>query len=64
MPLIHQPNIVDPDGFYEELIESQRGLDDEQAALMNAKLVILLANQVGDRETLREALKAARPKGA
>lgn len=63
MALIHQPNIADPDGFYEELIDSQRGLDDEQAALMNAKLVILLANQVGDRETLREALKAARPKG-
>ncbi|WP_119154103.1 DUF2783 domain-containing protein [Caldimonas tepidiphila] len=62
MTLIRQPNIADPDGFYEELIESQRGLDDEQAALMNAKLVILLANHIGDREVLGEALRTARPK--
>ena len=64
MALIHHPNIVDPDGFYEELINSQRDLDDEQAALMNAKLVLLLANQIGDREMLREALRIARPKAA
>lgn len=62
MPLNRQPNLADPDGFYEELIHSQRDLDDEQAALMNAKLVILLANHVGDRQTLREALRLARPK--
>lgn len=64
MPLNRQPNLADPDGFYEELIRSQRDLDDEQAALMNAKLVILLANHVGDRDTLREALRLARPKAA
>lgn len=62
MPLIRTPNIVDPDGFYQELIDSQRDLDDAQAAMMNAKLVLILANQVGDREILREAMAAARPK--
>ena len=62
MPLIRTPNIDDPDGFYQELIDSQRDLDDAQAAMMNARLVLLLANQVGDRELLREALRAARPR--
>ena len=61
MPLIHTPNIPDPDGFYEELINAQRDLSDEQAELMNAKLILVLANQVGDRATLSEALALARP---
>lgn len=64
MPLNRQPNIADPDGFYEELIASQRNLSDEQCELMNSKLVLLLANHVGDREVLREALHLAQPKGA
>lgn len=62
MPLDHQPRIADPDGFYEELIASQRDLSDAEAALMNAKLVLTLANQVGDREVLREALQLCRPR--
>lgn len=61
MPLIHTPNIPDPDGFYEELIRSQRDLDDEQAEQMNARLVLILANQIGDRAVLSEALRLARP---
>lgn len=60
MPLNRELNIVDPDGFYEELIAIQRDLDDEQAALFQAGLVLVLANQVGDRELLREALAIAR----
>ena len=62
MPLMHNPNISDPDGFYEELINAQRELSDEQVELMNAKLILVLANQVGDRATLSEALALARPK--
>lgn len=61
MPLTLAPNIPDPDGFYQELIDSQRDLDESAAALMNARLVLLLANHVGDRDTLREALRLARP---
>ena len=57
-----QPNIADPDGFYQELIDSQRGLTDEQAALMNCKLVLLLANHIGNRAVLSAALQAAQPK--
>jgi hypothetical protein len=62
MPLIRTPNIPDPDGFYEELINAQRDLTDEQVALMNAKLILVLANQVGERATLTEALALARPR--
>ena len=58
-----QPNIADPDGFYQELIDSQRDLTDEQAQLMTCKLVLLLANHIGDRAVLREALRQAQPKG-
>jgi hypothetical protein len=64
MSLIHTPHIADPDGFYEELIASQRDLSDEQVELMNAKLVLLLANHVGDRGVLSEALRLARPRDA
>jgi hypothetical protein len=57
--LIRTPNIPDPDGFYAELIDSQRALNEEEAALMNCKLILLLANHIGDRAVLREALLAA-----
>lgn len=64
MNLIRTPQIVDADGFYEELIASLRGLSEEQAALANAKLVLILANHIGDREVLRQAITLARPAGA
>ena len=64
MPLNRQPNIADPDGFYDELISSQRELDDDQAALMNSKLVLILANHIGDRGLLSEAIALARPAAA
>lgn len=60
MPLMRQPNIVDHDAFYEELIDAQRDMNDEQADLFLAKLVLILANHVGDRATLSEAIRLAR----
>lgn len=60
MTLNRQPNIADPDGFYAELIAAQRDLSDEQADLLLAKLVLVLANHIGDRAVLREALEIAR----
>ena len=53
-------NIAAPDDFYEELIELHRGLSDKQSALVNAKLILLLANHIGDATVLREAMRAAR----
>jgi hypothetical protein len=60
MPLNRQPNITDPDDFYRELIDSQRGLSDAQAEMLTTKLVLILANHVGDRAVLREAMALAR----
>ena len=48
------------DDFYEMLIETHRGLSDEASRLVNARLVLLLANHIGDLRVLREALDAAR----
>ncbi|MFZ5549643.1 MAG: DUF2783 domain-containing protein [Pseudomonadota bacterium] len=48
------------DDFYEALIDTHRGLSDEQSQLVNARLVLLLANHIGDLRVLREALAAAR----
>jgi len=55
-----EPNIARPDDFYEALIELHRDLTPEQSAKVNAKLVLLLANHVGDIDVLRQALDAAR----
>lgn len=60
MKLMTEARIEDPDGFYEELVGSQRELDDEAAERMNARLILLLANHVGDREVLSEAIRLAR----
>jgi hypothetical protein len=48
------------DRFYEMLIEGHRGLSDEQSELMNARLILLLANHVGDLRVLQEAITVAR----
>ena len=53
-------NIPDPDGFYEALIAAHEGLSDEQSNLLNARLLLLLANQVGDMACLRACIAAAR----
>lgn len=55
-----ETNIADPDAFYEKLIDAHNGLTDEQSHFMNAKLVLLLANHIGDADVLLEALALAR----
>lgn len=55
-----QPNIPAPDDFYQELVDIHRDLSEQQSALVNAKLILLLANHVGDLAVLREAMRAAR----
>ncbi len=55
-----EPNLPVPDDFYEKLIATHRGLTDEQSALLNAKLVLLLANHIGDADVLAQAMAAAR----
>ena len=60
MALNTEPNIERPDDFYEALIQAHAGLDEAQSAALNARLILLLANQVGDLQTLKEAIAAAR----
>ncbi len=55
-----KPNITAVDDFYQELIDLHRDLSDDQSAVVNAKLILLLANQIGDLDVLREAMRAAR----
>jgi hypothetical protein len=50
----------DADSFYETLLDAHQGLDAAQSALLNARLILLLANQVGDASLLAELVHAAR----
>jgi hypothetical protein len=54
------PNIPDPDGFYEELIRAHAGLSKEQSDAFNARLILTLANHIGDRAVLTQAFEAAK----
>lgn len=71
MPLNTQPNFSETgrryfqaytpgDDFYEALIEMHRDLSDEQSARLNARLILLLANHIGDIAILRDAMRIAR----
>lgn len=52
-------NQVDADAFYEQLLDAHEGLDEKQSALLNARLILLLANQVGDPKVLKDCVEAA-----
>jgi hypothetical protein len=54
------PNIPDPDGFYAELLAAHEGLSEEASHALNARLVLILANHIGERAVLAEALALAR----
>ena len=54
------PNIPDPDGFYQALIAAHEGLTEQQSAELNARLVFLLANQIGEQAVLLACIEAAR----
>ena len=53
-------NLASPDDFYDELIGLHRDLNDAQSAQVNARLILLLANHIGDAGVLRAAMAAAR----
>ena len=57
--LITTPNLAAPDDFYQALIDAHRGLTEAESHAFNARLILLLANHVGDLDILREALTAA-----
>ena len=55
-----ESRIVDPDGFYAALMEAHRDLDPGASRKLDAKLILLLANHIGDMAVLQEALAIAR----
>jgi len=71
MPLQLKPNLKEPgkryfrdfspgDDFYEALIEAHRDLSDEDSERLNARLILILSNHIGDISVIRAALAAAR----
>ena len=60
MLLNNQPNIVDADGFYADLLAAHRGLNEAESQAVNARLVLILANHMGDAAVLAAALTVAK----
>jgi len=60
MSLNLEPNIDDPDGFYQELLGAHEGLSKDQSDAFNARLILTLANHIGDRDILRTALEVVK----
>jgi hypothetical protein len=54
-----EANIKDPDGFYDELLSAHDGLSKAQSDAMNARLILILSNHIGDRKILSQAIMVA-----
>lgn len=57
--LITEPNLPDPDGFYARLLAWHEGRGEAESQALNARLVLVLANHIGDPEVLAEAMALA-----
>lgn len=53
-------NLARPDEIYNAIVDAHKDLDDAQCRALDARLILLLANHVGDEAAIREALAAAR----
>jgi hypothetical protein len=62
MQLSTRSNFADPDSAYRLIVEAHRGLDDAQSAALDASLVLILANHIGDEHVLRDAIALAKPR--
>ncbi|MEM9393095.1 MAG: DUF2783 domain-containing protein [Pseudomonadota bacterium] len=58
--LITEPNMPAPDDFYADLIAAHTGLSDDESEAFNARLILVLANHIGNQTILREALEASK----
>jgi uncharacterized protein DUF2783 len=59
MALSTGSNFARPDDAFRAVVEAHRGLNDEQSANLDATLVLILANHIGDLDVLREAIALA-----
>lgn len=57
------PNIPNGDDFYEKLLNAHEGLNKEQSDALNARLILILSNHIGDMDILEQALNAATSAG-
>ena len=55
-----ESRLPDPDQAYRMLIEAHRGLSDEESAALNTRLVLILANHLGDARVLEESIALAK----
>lgn len=63
MPLSTNSNFADPDAAYRAIVEAHRGLSEAESAALNARLVLILANHIGDPDILAESLCLAKATG-
>ena len=54
------PHITDVDGFYEHLLDAHQGLSRDESEALNARLILLLANQIGDAQLLTRCVEATK----
>jgi hypothetical protein len=60
MTLITTPNLPDPDATYAALLAAHKGLSEAETHALNARLILILMNHIGDGQTLAQALTLAR----
>jgi hypothetical protein len=60
MALSTSSNFAKPDDAFRMIVEAHRGLSDAQSADLDAALVLVLANHIGDLEVLSEAIELAK----
>ena len=60
MPLMTDSRFTDPDQAFVTLIEARRGLSERESSELDAKLVLILANHIGDMQVLKEAIAFAK----
>ncbi len=59
-PFTIAANLQDADGFTEALLDAHSGLSREQSEALNARLIFVMANQIGDNETLLDCIATAK----
>jgi Protein of unknown function (DUF2783) len=62
-PSLHN-QLSDPDGFYEALLDAHEGLRPDESVALNARLILILANQIGDQALLAKCLALAQSSSA
>jgi hypothetical protein len=59
--MVTTPKLEQPDNFYAALLAAHEPLSKAESDAFNARLILLMANQIGDRTVLAQLLDAARP---